>query len=128
MAQNTGKKLRINLGTKNGKGIGNSPKPLDKAMLMEKLEHYMAFVKRYSKTNIKAPMQVASFLVNHYDLSVIDQDKAQSIEEDLRARGLKSTTIIRKLESLEQIASCQGILGLDGKPFKIPRPKLVRTQ
>lgn len=128
MAQNTGKKSRIDLGTKHSKSTGTSPKPLEKAMLLEKLEHYLVYEKRYSKTNIKAQMQVASFLVNHYELSVIDQDKARMIEEDLRARCLKPTAIIRKLEALEHLAACQGILDNNGKPFKIPRPKLVKTQ
>ncbi|WP_424357727.1 tyrosine-type recombinase/integrase [Methanocella sp. MCL-LM] len=112
-------KKRINFGSIQQVQI-NASKPLDRYATLEKLEHYLIYTKRYSKVNIKATMQVASYLLNHYDLSRIDIEKAQEIEEDLRAKGLKPRTIIRKLCALESISEALG------KPIKIKKPKAVR--
>lgn len=97
-------------------------KPIDKAAMLEKMENFLLYTKRYSLVNRKAIMSVVSYLLNHYDLSVIDADKAQEIEEDLRAKGLKPRSINRKLDALEFIAEC------NGKPIKIKKIKVVREQ
>lgn len=94
--------------------------PLDKASTLETLENFLLYTKRYSMVNRKAIMGVASYLLNHYDLSVIDADKAREVEEDLRAKGLKPRSINRKLDSLEFIAECMG------KPIKIKKIKVCR--
>ncbi|WP_424359740.1 tyrosine-type recombinase/integrase [Methanocella sp. MCL-LM] len=95
-------------------------KPLDKFATLEKLEHYLIYTKRYSKVNIKTVIQVANYLINHYNLSKIDLDIAQTIEEDLRVKGLKPRSIIRKLHCLELISEALGC------PIKIKKPKVMR--
>lgn len=112
-------KKRINFGM-----IQQTPtttsKPIDKFATLEKLEHHLIYTKRYSKVNVKAVIQVANYLLNHYNLSKIDSDLAQTIEEDLRAKGLKSRTIIRKLHCLELISEALGC------PIRVKKPKIVR--
>jgi integrase len=102
--------------------VGKTIKPLDKFATLELLENYLIYIKRYSTINRKACMQVASWLLNNFDLSVIDMDKAREIEESLRERGLKPRTIIRKLNGLVLISEALG------KPIKITYPKAVKEQ
>lgn len=116
---------RINLGQKFFKTTKQSCR--DKNTLLKRLEQYLTFEKRYSKTNIKCQLQNASYLLDRYDLTVIDRDKVREIEEDLMKKGIKSSTIIRKLETLEHLATCLGFTD-NGMPLKIRRPKLVKTE
>lgn len=46
-------------------------KPIDIYATLEKLEHYITYPKRYGAVKRKAVMFPASYLQNHYDLSVI---------------------------------------------------------
>jgi integrase/recombinase XerD len=97
-------------------------KPFDKYAMLEKLENYITYTKRYSVVNRRSIMSIAKYLVNYYDLSVIDQDKAIEIEQDGRAKNWKPRTIIRKLHGLMLISEAIG------KPIKIKMPKIVREE
>lgn len=116
---------RINLGNK--VAIKTS-KPINKVQLIELINNYLVYTRRYSKTSVQGITNVVTYLLNNYDLSVINTDKAQMIEESYRARGAKNTTIKHMLEALEHIAACQGIVNDDGTPLKFSKPKLVRTE
>ncbi|CAJ37309.1 integrase [Methanocella arvoryzae MRE50] len=95
-------------------------KPLDKYATLERLENYLIYTKRYSKVNIKAVMDSATYLLRYYDLSKIDAEKAQEIEEHQREKGMKSRTIVRRLHTLELISEAIG------QPVKIKKPKVVK--
>lgn len=97
-------------------------KPLDRYMVLERLEHYLVYDKRYSKTSVKCTINVSKYLLKHYDISKLDQDTARMIEEDLRSRGRKNTTIAHKLEALMLIAASQGI------DLKVKKPKLIKRE
>jgi integrase len=73
-------------------------------------------------------MSVILYLLNHYDLSVINADKAREIEEDYNARGCKPGTVKHVLEALEYLAACQGMVNDDGTPLTFPKPKLVKKE
>ena len=118
-------RTRINLGNKTAV---KTSKPINKAQMLEKVEHYLIYVKRFSKTSIIGIMSVMMYLLNHYDISVINADKAREVEEDYNTRGCKPGTIKHVLESLEYLAACQGIVNDDGTPLKFPKPKMVRKE
>jgi integrase len=97
-------------------------KPIDRYATLEILDKYITYTKRYRVVNRTSIMSVAKYLLDHYDLSIIDQDKAREIEEDCKAKHLKPQTIIRKLHGLVLISEAIG------KPIKIKMPKIVREE
>jgi integrase len=123
--EDTEMKSRINLGKKSTTKIS---KPINRTQLLELLNNYLVYTKRYAQTSVKSITILVTYLLNNYDLSVIDANKAQQIEESYKARGAKNTTIKHMLEALEHIAACQGIVNDDGTPLRFSKPKLVRSE
>ena len=94
---------------------------IDKYRVLEELEKYLTFEKRLSKQNTRAIIRGTRYLIEHYNVTMPCLDDAIRIEEDMRSRGVKNSTIRLRLYDLEYLAESMGI------HLKVKKPKKVKN-
>lgn len=86
---------------------------------MEKFEKYLRYEKRYSTYNVFQQVLLAKRIATAYKINRPCMEDAYQIEDDLRSREIKNSTIKHYLRTLELMAEFKGIA------LKVRKPKPI---
>jgi len=97
------------------------PTAIDKFAVLEELEKYLTYEKRLSRQNTRAIIRGARYLIERYNVTMPCLDDAMRIEEDMRGRGVKNSTIRLRLYDLEYLAASMEL------HLQIKKPKRTKN-
>ena len=96
---------------------------LTKEQILAKFERFIRYDKRFSDYNVRNSVDRLRHILYKYDMTVPTKEAVQAMEDELKSRGIKNSTIKQYIYTLKTLAECLKI-ELDITPPKVTKAKI----